>query len=429
MLNLQRIRENPKEIELRLQTRDPNIKLDELLRLDEERRVLIGQSEELKRRRNEGSEQIGKLLREGKEKEAQALKDEMKKLSDRIKQLDEELQSKEARMNDLLVRLPNVPHESVPISLNKGDKKVLREYKAKREFDFPFKSHLELGEALNILDLPRAAKIAGSRFPMYKGLGAKLEMALIFFMFKYQVEENGYTPIFPPFLGNEMSFFAASQLPKFKDDVYFIEKDGLYLNPTAEVLLANLHRDEILEADTLPLKYAAYTACFRREAGTYGEEEKGLIRMHQFNKVELFKFTKPEDSYIELEKLVEDAEAILKELDLHYRVTLLPTCDLAQQSAKTIDLEVWIPSQGRYYEVSSCSNCEDFQARRGNMRFRREKTAKPEFVHMLNGSGLATSRLFAAILENNQQKDGSIIIPKPLRDYVGTNMIVNTLTS
>jgi len=423
MLSLQRIRENPKEIEQRLQTRDPNIKLDELLRLDEERRLLIGQSEELKRQRNEGSQQIGKLLREKKEKEAQALKEEMKKLSDRIKQLDNELQQKEAGINELLARMPNVPHESVPVSLNKGDKKVLREYKAKREFDFPFKSHLELGEALDILDFPRAAKIAGSRFPLYKGLGAKLEMALIAFMFKYQIEKNGYTPIFPPFLGNEASFFTSSQLPKFKDDVYFIEKDGLYLNPTAEVLLANLHRDEILEADQLPLKYAAYTACFRREAGTYGEEEKGLIRMHQFNKVELFKFTKPEDSYTELEKLVEDAEAILKELDLHYRVTLLPTCDLAQQSAKTIDLEVWIPSQGRYYEVSSCSNCEDFQAQRGNMRFRRGKNAKPEFVHMLNGSGLATSRLFAAILETNQQKDGSILIPKPLCDYMGTDII------
>ncbi len=423
MLSLQRIRENPKEIERRLQTRDPQIKLDGLLRLDEERRSLIAQTEDLKRQRNEGSEQIGKLLREKKEKEAQALKDEMKRISDRIKQLDDELQQKETRISDLLARLPNVPHESVPISLNKGDKKVLREYKAKREFDFPFRSHLELGEALNILDFPRAAKIAGSRFPMYKGLGAKLEMALITFMFKYQVEKNGYTPIFPPFLGNELSFFTASQLPKFKDDVYCIEKDGLYLNPTAEVLLANLHRDEILEAEQLPLKYAAYTACFRREAGTYGEEEKGLIRMHQFNKVELFKFTKPEDSYMELEKLVEDAEAILKELDLHYRVTLLPTCDLAQQSAKTIDLEVWIPSQGRYYEVSSCSNCEDFQARRGNIRFRREKNAKPEFVHMLNGSGLATSRLFAAILETNQQKDGSIVVPEPLRDYMGADVI------
>ena len=423
MLSLQRIRENPKEIERRLQTRDPQIKLDELLRLDEERRRLIVQTEELKRQRNEGSEQIGKLLQEKKEKEAQALKDEMKKLSDRIKQLSDELQQKETRINELLARVPNVPHESVPISLNKGDKKVLREYKAKREFDFPFKTYLELGEALNLLDFQRAAKIAGSRFPMYKGWGAKLEMALITFMFKYQVEKNEYTPIFPPFLGNEMSFFTASQLPKFKDDVYVIEKDGLYLNPTAEVLLANLHRDEILDADQLPLKYAAYTACFRREAGSYGEEEKGLIRMHQFNKVELFKFTKPENSYAELEKLVEDAEAILKELDLHYRVTLLPTCDLAQQSAKTIDLEVWIPSQGRYYEVSSCSNCEDFQARRGNIRFRREKNAKPEFVHMLNGSGLATSRLFAAILENNQQKDGSIVVPKPLRDYLGTDVI------
>jgi len=423
MLDLKMIRENPQEIERRLRTRDPSISLDNLLKLDEERRKLLQEVEELKRQRNEGSEQIGKLKREGKGKEVQALLKEMGKISDKIKELDKILAEKETKIQDILARLPNLPHEGVPISLNKGDKKVLREYKSRREFDFPIKNHLELGEALNLLDFPRAAKIAGSRFPLYKGLGAKLEMALIHFMFKYQIEENGYEPIFPPFLGNPESFFTSSQLPKFKDDVYYCEKDELYLNPTAEVLLTNLHRDEVLAADDLPLKYAAYTACFRREAGAAGEEERGLIRVHQFNKVELFKFTKPEDSYDELNALVEDAEDILKELDLHYRVTLLPTCDLAQQSAKTIDLEVWIPSQGRYYEASSCSNCEAFQARRGNIRYRPSKEAKPEFVHTLNGSGLATSRLFAAILENNQQEDGSVIVPEVLRDYVGTDVI------
>jgi seryl-tRNA synthetase len=299
----------------------------------------------------------------------------------------------------------------------------LREFGQKPQFSFPFKNHIELGEQLGLLDFPRAAKIAGSRFPLYRGKGALLEMALISFMMRYHTEKNGYIPIFPPFLGNPESFFAAGQLPKFADQVYFCPEDKLYLNPTAEVLLTNLHRDEILDGSQLPLKYCAYTACFRREAGTYGEEEKGLIRMHQFNKVELFKFTKPEESYQELESLVEDAEDILKELNVHYRVALLPTCDLAQQSAKTIDLEVWIPSQNRYYEVSSISNCEDFQARRGNIRFRREKGSKPEYVHTLNGSGLATSRLFVAILENNQQPDGSVLIPKPLQEYVGTDRL------
>ncbi len=224
-------------------------------------------------------------------------------------------------------------------------------------------------------------------------------------------------------MGNEETLYTSAQLPKFEEDVYRCERDGLYLNPTAEVLLANMHRGEILQADDLPKRYAAFTTCFRREAGAAGEEERGLIRTHQFNKVELFKYTKPEDSYAELESLIEDAEEVLKKLDLHYRVTLLPTCDLAQQSAKTVDLEVWLPSQGQYYEVSSCSNCEDFQARRGNIRYRPEPEAKPEFVHMLNGSGLATSRLFAAILENNQQKDGSVVVPEPLRDYVGTDLL------
>jgi len=423
MLDLKRIRENPEEIERQLQKRDPNIKLDGLLKLDERRRALIREVEELRARRNEGSEEIGRLMSQGKREEAQKLIAEMSQLSDQIKELDEELRQVEAELKDMLARLPNVPHESVPVSPRKGDKVVLKEYKQKPEFDFPIKNHIELGRELKLLDLPRAAKIAGARFPLYRGKGALLEMALIHFMFRYQVEENGYEPIFPPFLANEESFFASGQLPKFKDDLYHCERDELYLNPTAEVLLTNLHRDEILNGEDLPLKYVGFSTCFRREAGAAGEEERGLIRMHQFNKVELYKFTKPEESYAELEKLVEDAEDILKELDLHYRVTLLPSCDLALQSAKTIDLEVWIPSQGRYYEVSSCSNCEDYQARRGNIRYRPEPEAKPRFVHTLNGSGLATSRLLVAILENNQQPDGSVIVPEPLRDYVGTDVL------
>jgi seryl-tRNA synthetase len=423
MLDLKLIRENPEEVERRLRTRDEGIRLDGLLALDEERRAIIREAEELKARRNEGSKQIGMLLGAALEEEARLLKGEMARLAERIKELDERLKKAERELKDLLIRLPNLPHQSVPVSPRKGDKVVLREYKGKPSFASPFKSHLELGEALGILDLPRGARIAGARFPLYRGRGALLELALVQFMLRYQTEQNGYEPIFPPFLGNEESLYTSSQLPKFQEDLYYCERDGLYLNPTAEVLLANLHRGEILEAAELPKRYAAFTTCFRREAGAAGEEERGLIRVHQFNKVELFKFTKPEGSYDELERLIEDAEDILRELELHYRVTLLPTCDLAQQAAKTVDLEVWLPSQGKYYEVSSCSNCEDFQARRGNIRYRPSREAKPEFVHMLNGSGVATSRLFAAILENNQQPDGSVLVPEPLRDYVGADVL------
>jgi len=268
--------------------------------------------------------------------------------------------------------------------------------------DYPIKPHLLIGEEKGILDFTRAAAITGSRFPMYVGMGARLEMALINFMFTHHVR-SGYIPVLPPFLANERSFYVSSQLPKFADDIYRIEKDSLYLNPTAESLLVNLHRDEIIPSDELPKCYVAYTPCFRREAGSYGEEERGLIRVHQFNKVELFKFTTPESSYDELDSLIGDAEAVLRALGIHYRVALLTSEDMAQQAAKTVDLEVYLPAQGRYYEVSSCSNCEDFQARRGNIRYRPSPKGKPAFVHTLNGSGVATSRLMAAILENKYE--------------------------
>lgn len=423
MLDLKLIRENPQEVERRLHLRDESISLEKILKLDAERRTIIGRVEQLKAQRNKASEEIGRLKREQNESDAEKLIAEMGQIAAEIKTLDAQLTRLEQELNDLLARLPNLPHASVPVSPNKGDKKILREFGQKRGFSFTPQSHIEIGERLQLLDFPRAAKIAGARFPLYRGRGALLEMALVHFMLRHHVKQNGYLPIFPPFLGNPESFFAAGQLPKFADQVYYCAQDDFYLNPTAEVLLANLHRDEILEGAELPLKYCAYTTCFRREAGTYGEEEKGLIRMHQFNKVELFKFTKPEESYAELDRLIEDAEDILEELQVHYRVALLPSCDLAQQSSKTIDLEVWIPSQNRYYEVSSISNCEEFQARRANIKFRREKTSKPEYAHTLNGSGVATSRLFVAILENNQQPDGSVIIPEPLREYLGTDIL------
>lgn len=423
MLSLKRIREKPEEIEGKLRTRDDKIRLDGLVNMDRERRELIQKSESLKHQKNVQSERIAQLKKDGKQKEADKLIKKMRKLSTQIDQLDRRLKEKEERINKILSELPNVPHPSVPVSDKEEDKKVLREYKEPKKFDFDIKNHLQLGTDLGILDFPRGAKITGSRFPTYRGWGARLEMALVYWMFNYQITKNKYEPIFPPFLANPASMYTSSQLPKFEEDLYYCQRDDLYLNPTAEVLLANMHREEILESHQLPLKYVAYTTCFRREAGGYGEEERGLIRTHQFNKVELFKFTEPENSYRELEAMVEDAEDILKELDLHYRLTQLPTCDLAQQSALTYDLEVWIPSQQKYYEVSSLSNCEDFQARRGDIRYRPEKGAKPKYVHTINGSGLATSRLFVALLENNQCKDGSVVLPPVLCKLLGVDRL------
>jgi seryl-tRNA synthetase len=423
MLDLRSIRENPEFFEERLRTRDPDFQVKSVLELDLRRRDVLKDVEQLKHKRNEASDQIAKLKSEKKEEEAQSRITEMKAISDQIKSLDGDLALVDEELNSILSLLPNIPHESVPVSPNKDDKVMIREFGKKPELDFEPQHHLELGEALGMLDFARGAKIAGSRFPLYKGWGARLEMALIQYFWNFHITKTGYTPILPPYLGNAESMYTASQLPKFKDDVYFIEKDDLYLNPTSETLICNLHRDEMLAKEELPIKYSAFSACFRREAGAAGGEERGLIRVHQFNKVELFKFTEPENSFEELEGIVVDAEAVIQALGIHYQLQLLPTGDMAAQSAKTYDLEVWIPSQNRYYEVSSCSNCTDYQSRRGNIRFRRDRDAKPEFVHTLNGSGLATSRILVAILETNQQSDGSVIVPEVLRDYVGTDVI------
>ncbi len=414
MLDIRAIREEREELEARLRTRDRSIDLAPILELDEARRRLISEVEGLKAERNRGSQEVGRLKKEG--KDASDLLVKLSEISDRIGELDGELHRLEEEIERLLSLLPNVPHPSVPTGPEEN-KVILREFKERPRFDYPIKPHIVIGEEKGILDFARAAAIAGSRFPMYVGLGARLEMALVNFMFTRHAR-SGYIPVLPPFLANERSFYVSSQLPKFADDIYRIERDGLYLNPTAESLLVNLHRDEIIPADELPKSYVAYTPCFRREAGSYGEEERGLIRVHQFNKVELFKFTTPESSYDELDRLIADAEAILQALEIHYRVVLLTTEDMAQQAAKTVDLEVYLPTQGRYYEVSSCSNCEDFQARRGNIRYRPAPKGKPVFVHTLNGSGVATSRLMAAILENNQTEDGRVLIPEVLRPLV-----------
>jgi len=419
MLDIRLLRDDPEGIAKRLKDRNPEIDISEIIALDRRRLELIREVEDLKAERNRGSQEVGRLKKEG--KDASALLERLGELAERIDAYERELKEIEPRINDLLARLPNLPHPSVPVG-KKEEKVVVRSFGARPEFDFPVKHHLEIGEEKGILDFRRAAMIAGARFPMYIGMGAVLEMALIQFMFMFHVR-NGYTPVFPPFLANAESFYVSSQLPKFADQIYHCEKDDLYLNPTAESLLANLHRDEILSADELPKNYVAYTPCFRREAGTYGEEERGLIRVHQFNKVELFKYTTPETSYQELDALVQEAEGVLQALGIHYRVVVLPTQDLAQQSSKTIDIEVYLPGQGRYYEVSSCSNCEEFQARRGKVRYRPAPKEKPRYVHTLNGSGVATSRLMAAILENNQLPDGRIKIPEVLQEAVGAEYL------
>ncbi len=419
MLDIHKLRKDGAEIQRRLQTRDSSLNLSEILDLDSRRLELIGKVEELKAERNRGSQEVGRLKREGKDATQQI--EAMSAIAARIGELDSELTEISKRIDYLLSLLPNIPHTSVPVG-KKEEKVILRSHGKAPKQDFPVKNHLAIAEEKEILDFTRGAMIAGARFPMYVGMGAMLEMALIQFMFFYH-SRRGYMPVFPPFLANPESFYVSSQLPKFADEDYYCEKDDLYLTPTAETLLANLHRDEILSSEDLPKKYVAYTPCFRREAGSYGEEERGLIRVHQFNKVELFKFTKPDSSYDELETLISDAEGVLQALGMHYRVALLPTQDLAQQATKTVDLEVYLPGQSRYYEVSSCSNCEDFQARRGNTRYRPGEGEKPEYVHTLNGSGVATPRLMAAILENNQTSDGRVRVPDVLQEMVGTEYL------
>jgi len=415
MLDIHRLREDPQGIEKRLRTCDPSIRLDKILELDRRRLALIQEVEAIKAERNRGSQEVGRLKKE--KKDATALIASLATLGERLASLDREHKEIASRIDGLLALLPNVPHASVPVG-DKTEKVILRTHGEVPQVDFPIVHHLEIAEQKGLLDFKTAAAIAGARFPMYVGAGARLEMALIEFMF-FRHADNGFVPILPPFLANAQSFYVSSQLPKFSDDIYHCEKDDLYLNPTAESLLANLHRDKILAAEDLPLRYVAYTPCFRREAGSYGEEERGLIRVHQFNKVEMFTFTTPEESYAELDRLIGHAEGVLEALGLHYRVALLATGDIAQQSAKTVDLEVWLPGQNRYYEVSSCSNCEDFQARRGNTRYRPASGEKPLYVHTLNGSGLATSRLLAAILENNQTAAGQVRVPEVLRERVG----------
>jgi seryl-tRNA synthetase len=416
MLDLRRIREAPEEVLRALHTKNPNLELDEILALDARRLNLLQESEKLKALRNTESRAIAEAQKAGQDAAPRIAA--MREVGDRIKAVDGDLKEIDERQHDLLMRLPNTPHPAVPVGRDERDNVEVGSWGEKPVFTFTPRNHLELGEALDILDFPRGAKIAGSGFPVYKGAGARLERAIINFMLDLQTLEHGYTEIFPPFLANRESMTATGQLPKMEEDMYHAVKDDLFAIPTAEVPITNLHRDEVLPGESLPVRYAGYSACFRREAGSYGKDVRGFLRVHQFNKVELVQFTRPEDSDRTLEELRGHAEEVLRRLGLHYRVLALCTGDLSFSSARTYDLEVWSPAEGRYLECSSCSTFTDFQARRGSMRFK-DKGGKPQILHTLNGSGLATSRLIVALLETWQTADGGITVPPALRPYMG----------
>ncbi|NVL90366.1 MAG: serine--tRNA ligase [Desulfobacterales bacterium] len=417
MLEIKFIRNNLELVQESLRKRGQEHDLHRFLDYDSRRRAVLLEAEELKHTRNTVSGRIAQMNKEG--KDASKLIAEMRAVSQKIKALDEKLSKHEEALQAILMEVPNIPHSSVPAGKESEDNVVIRKVGEPRSFDFEPLPHWEIGEKLGILDFERAAKITGTRFALYIGPGARLERALINFMLDVQTREHGYLEVLPPFMTNRISTTVTGQLPKFKEDLFKLEGWDYYLVPTAEVPVTNIHQGEILDEDDLPLLYTAYTPCFRSEAGSYGKDTRGLIRQHQFNKVELVKFTTPESSYEELEKLLNDAEAILKRLEIHYQIVALCTGDLGFSAAKTYDIEVWVPGQQKYREISSCSNFEDFQARRGNIRFRRKGKKGTELVHTLNGSGLAAGRTVVAILENYQQEDGSVIIPEALRPYMG----------
>jgi seryl-tRNA synthetase len=424
MLDIKLIRDNPDKIKSLLSRKHFKdlYLIDEVMSLDKRRRELIAETETLKAQRNKASEAIAQLKKAKQNADSQIA--EMKTVGERIKALDEELASIEPKQEEILLSVPNPPHVSVPDGHDASHNVVHREVLThKRTFDFEPKDHLQLGKSLGILDFEAGAKIAESGFPLYLGKGATLERALINFMLDMHIQKHGYQEVFPPFFVNALSLRGTSQLPKFGDQIYTMQEDKLYAIPTAEVPVTNIHRDEILKADKLPIKYAAYSACFRREAGSYGKDTKGFLRTHQFNKVEMVKFTTPESSYDELELLVQDATDILEALEIPYRILLLCAGDMSFGAAKCYDIEVWSPAEKRFLEASSCSNFEDFQARRLACRFKRDEKSKTELVHTLNGSGLATSRLMVSLLETYQTADGKIRVPNVLHRYTGFETI------
>ena len=417
MLDLKTIRENPEAVKNRLKRRGGDFKeLDELLKPEKDRWLGLQKSEALKNKKKKLSAEVGQLKQNG--QDASELMEEVRAINISIKELDEKIQAWEQLVQEKLLVIPNIPEDSITDGADEGANRLVRVWGTKPEFLFKPKNHVEIGERLDLIDFKRAAKISGARFVVYKGLGAGLLRALINFMIDVQTRENGYQELYPPFLVNKESMQGTGQLPKFEEELFATRNDPLYLIPTAEVPVTNFHRNEILEEESLPICYAAYTPCFRREAGSYGKDTQGLIRQHQFDKVELVKFSRPEESSAELETLVENAESILKKLNLHYRVMELCAGDLGFSAAKTYDLEVWLPSQDTYREISSCSNFTDYQARRARIRCKKRSGGKPEFVHTLNGSGLAAGRLFVALLENYQQEDGTVIVPEALRSYM-----------
>ena len=419
MLDLNYVRENLAAVSAALQKRQmATDALDDFARADEERRRVIAESDRLNAERNSASREIGALMKEGKRAEADARREGVGELKHRIGELDRKRDEAETRMRELLSTLPNIPHTSVPVGSDESANVEVRRWGTKPELDFEPKDHVDLGTSLGILDLERATKIAGARFAILNGAGARLERALTNFMLELHTREHGYTETLPPFIANRDSLFGTGQLPKFEQDLFKLtDERGFYLIPTAEVPVTNYYREEILDESQLPMKFVAYTPCFRSEAGSYGKDTRGVIRQHQFEKVEVVKYSLPENSYDELESLTRDAEQVLQLLGIHYRVVALSSGDLGFSNAKTYDLEVWLPAQNAFREISSCSNYESFQARRANIRFRRGG-AKPEFVHTLNGSALAVGRTWVAVLENFQQADGSIIVPEVLRPYM-----------
>ncbi len=420
MLDVTFIRENPDIVRETMRKRNiETTPVDEIVDFDVQRRRLLREVEPLKEQRNIMSRQIGQLMKDKKPEEAERLKSKVRKVNEQIAEIESNLDTCEQQLNELLLMIPNIPHTSVPVGESEEDNLIVRTWREPRQFDFKPLPHWEIGESLNIVDFERGVKLASSRFYMLVGLGAKLEMALINFMLDLHTGEHGYTQILPPFLVSSRTMTGSGNLPKFADQLYHCPDDDLWLVPTAEVCLVNIHMDEILDADQLPLYYTAFTPCFRREAGAAGRDVRGLIRVHQFNKVELVKVCAPESSYDELEGMVQDAEEVLKRLELPYRVVTICTGDMGFAAAKTYDIEVWLPGQGDYREISSCSNCTDFQARRGSVRYRPAPDTKPEYAHGLNGSGIAVGRTFIAILENYQQADGSVVIPDALRPYMG----------
>ncbi|WP_432362825.1 serine--tRNA ligase [Sporosarcina sp. UB5] len=423
MLDIKLLRANFDEVKAKLAKRGEDLTdLDKFVGLDEKRRNLIAKVEVLKAERNEVSQKVAEMKRN--KENADDVIARMREVGDEIKTLDEQLHQVEEELNYVMMRIPNIPHESVPVGDSEDDNVEVRTWGEKPEFGFEPKPHWEIGTDLNLLDFERAAKVTGSRFVFYRGLGARLERALISFMLDLHAEEHGYEEMLPPYLVNRTSLTGTGQLPKFEEDAFLVEEEDYFLIPTSEVPVTNYHRDEIIDGSQLPIAYTAYSTNFRSEAGSAGRDTRGLIRQHQFNKVELVRFVKPEESYDELEKLTGHAEKVLQLLGLPYRVLKMCTADLGFTAAKKYDIEVWIPTQDTYREISSCSNFEDFQARRASIRFRREQGAKPEYVHTLNGSGLAVGRTVAAILENFQQEDGSVVIPEVLRPYMGGKEVI-----